>query len=600
MQALQEILGARRIRCMNNGFDEKDGNEYGHPDRFGSERPPYGRERESDDPPVIDPPGESDPPVKEPPGENPPLKQPPTDDPPLEIPPGEDNPRRMPPAEDPERENLTDMKFKHIAPRDGKEADYDSRNYTYNIDRTFDWDQFGGNPRTGESQSPERRALEGPPSYTGYAIRPPEEREGYDKGPQHVRRDNDPPQYKVYENRNQEKKSRSLLATLGIVLLGAVIGTGLTLAAMKYFFSDNGVLFGPGTDLTGSTSGLTATRTLITAPAVDIGDTFENRVAEKAIPSVVGITMRTHSQAPVFGGEGRGIIQGMGSGVIVTEDGYIVTNSHVVAGGDAWELKIILSDETVVDGEVLWSDDALDLAIVKADAAGLKPVEIGTSETIRVGDKAIAIGNPLGMNLQSTMTSGYISGLDRSININDGSSMDGLIQTDAAINEGNSGGALLNSAGQLIGINTAKAGGNASGIGFAIPIDTAAPIIREVMEKGSFESVYMGFMGTNLATIKAVNNSVTFEGNDGVYISEVMEGTAADTAGLKRNDIITDINGELVTGMTGMKMILLKYELGDTISITYYRNNIKQTTELTFAQDSSTIDQYSTKPQTDP
>src|SRR5690606_26558186 len=152
-----------------------------------------------------------------------------------------------------------------------------------------------------------------------------------------------------------------------------------------------------------------------------------------------------------------------GSGVILSSDGYIVTNSHVVDNGEAGNITVVFDDQTTAPAEVLWSDAALDVAIVKVSKAGLSPVTIGSSEAVKVGDKAIAIGNPLGLDLQSTLTSGYISGLDRSITIQSGGTMSGLIQTDAAINEGNSGGALLNAAGQLIGINTAKAGGGTSG-----------------------------------------------------------------------------------------------------------------------------------------
>lgn len=619
---------------MNNGFNDKGNNDHEYTNSSGPEHSPDDKESIDSaqdngrkDPPVKEPPKEAppvkEPPVEEPPAEAPPVKEPPAEEPPLEIPPGEDTPLEMPPAEKPggeqpplkvpprEEPGITEVKYRSIAPHGGKEVHYDRRNYTYNIARDTDrTERTGEYTGTGEGtgEGPEGPALDrNAPRYTGYEVRPSEERGPLDNGIDPGRGGNEPPRYGSYDYRAPEKKSRGLLGILGMVLLGAILGTALTLAAMFYFFGRD-LLIEDFFDFNGPaqtdtrTTAPASTKTLVTAPAVDTGDTFENRVAAKAIPSVVGITTRVRSEVPssLFGGQGYGIMQGMGSGVIVSEDGYIVTNAHVVDNGEAWELKIILSDETVVDGEVLWSDAALDLAIVKADAQRLTPMEIGTSESIRVGDKAIAIGNPLGMNLQSTMTSGYISGLDRSIDIQDGGTMDGLIQTDAAINEGNSGGALLNAAGHLIGINTAKAGGSASGIGFAIPVDTAAPIIQKVMEQGSFDSVYMGLTGMNLSTMKAMNNSVTHAGDDGVFITEVMEGTAAFEAGLRRNDIILAIDGQIVTGMTEMKKILLNYELGDTVEISYSRNNSDKTTELTFAQDSSTIKQFIPAPDTQP
>lgn len=598
---------------MNNGFSESDNKD--HKDTFSSGSDGSWSNRDSSHSTKDN---GQDIPGKEPWQENPPVKEPPGQEPPREIPPREDPPLTMPPKEHPSQEEPlivpqrekpqhTEMKYRSIALQRGKEIEYDRRNYTYNIDRYTDRTEgTGRNPGAGKGtgESQKRPGIdENPPgytSYTGYEVRDRGERYRYDDGNDLGRGGFESPRYGVDPGGPKfpapQTKSRGLGGTLAMVILGAVLGTLLTLSALSFWGNRDVLLAGlpQGAGQVVRTNGSSSPLPFLTAPAADIGDTHENRVADKAIPSVVGITSRIQRQMPpsVFGDQSSGIMESMGSGVIVSKDGYIVTNSHVVDNGEAWELKIILSDETVVDGEVLWSDAALDLAIVKAAAGDLTPIEIGTSGSVRVGDKAIAIGNPLGMNLQSTMTSGYISGMDRTIDIENSGSMDGLIQTDAAINEGNSGGALLNAAGQLIGINTAKAGGSAIGIGFAIPVDTATPIIRKVMAEGSFESVYMGLTGMNLSRMKAMNNSVTYEGNDGVYITEVMEGTAAAVAGLQRNDIILAIDGQEVTGMTKMKRILLNYELGDTISISYHRNGRDRSTELTFAQDSSTIDQF--------
>lgn len=398
------------------------------------------------------------------------------------------------------------------------------------------------------------------------------------------------------------RSRRGLFGTLSMVLIGAILGSALTMASGWYLINEKGLLRTvagntvPGSTVTGQTTGK-----IITAPPAETGETSENQVAAVVTPSVVGITTRTQvSSLPFFGQDGSNYVEGVGSGVILSSDGYIVTNSHVVDNGDAGDIRIIFADETSAPGEVIWSDAALDLAIVKTDRNDLEPVVIGSSEAVKVGDKAIAIGNPLGLDLQSTLTSGYISGLDRSITVEGGATMSGLIQTDAAINEGNSGGALLNTAGQLIGINTAKAGGTASGIGFAIPIDTVKPIIEKVISDGDFKSVYLGVTGMNVGTIRAQGQPLDFEGDSGVFIMEVMRGTAAAEAGLKSEDVITRIEDHEIDGMTDLKKALLNYKVGDKVKVTYYRGKSEKTTDLTFAQDSSTIEDFFNQEDTQP
>lgn len=404
---------------------------------------------------------------------------------------------------------------------------------------------------------------------------------------------------RVYQP-SKSPKGRGLLGTLAMVLIGAVLGSALTMATGNYLYGDKQIVKNNNTIAGNSVAQQSKpTPQIVTAPPADTGVTAENKVASEVTPSVVGITTRTKVQQPmIFGqGGGTGYVDGVGSGVIVSADGYIVTNAHVVDNGEATQIQVVFSDETTANGEVLWSDAALDLAIVKTDRTGLIPVEIGSSDAVKVGDKAIAIGNPLGMDLQSTLTSGYVSGLDRSITIQTGGTMSGLIQTDAAINEGNSGGALLNSAGQLIGINTAKAGGSVSGIGFAIPIDTAKPIISKVMAEGTFKSVYIGITGLNVSIVKAQDQTLKYDGNQGVYVMEVMKGTAAAEAGLQSADIITAIDEHEVNGMTDLKKALLNYQVGDEVEVTFYRNNEKTTKSLVFAQDSSNIEEFQNQEQ---
>ncbi|PKK38934.1 Outer membrane stress sensor protease DegS [Clostridiaceae bacterium JG1575] len=390
------------------------------------------------------------------------------------------------------------------------------------------------------------------------------------------------PQNPIDHKSGSGKRAAGFMA---MALAGAILGSVMTLYASQRLHPPT------QSPATQEQSSLAASAAAVrTQEPVKLQTTPENQVAQKVTQSVVGITTKSNVPVETFFGNGRQEIRGVGSGVIVSEDGYILTNAHVVEGSE--ELTVVFSNEASVKGKVLWSDAALDLAVVKVEKKGLKPVAIGQSQSVQVGDKAIAIGSPLGLDLQSTLTSGYISGLDRTITLKGGGTMSGLIQTDAAINEGNSGGALLNAAGQLIGINTAKAGGSTSGIGFAIPIDTARPIIDKVMAHGSFQSVYLGVTGMDVAKVKLRNADVSFPVNEGVFLIEVAKKTAAAEAGLKKEDIITAVDQHKVTGMTDLKKALLNYKVGDRVEVTYYRGDKPHKTQLTFAQDSSNIQEF--------
>lgn len=315
----------------------------------------------------------------------------------------------------------------------------------------------------------------------------------------------------------------------------------------------------------------TVSQTPSTPLSIEDGETIENVVAEEAIPSIVGITttmqgsgLDTFSNATAP----SQFMQAVGSGVIVSSDGYILTNAHVVDNGNASKLTVRLHDGDEVDADLLWHDQTLDLAIIKVDRTGLPVAKLADSSTVQVGDKAIAIGNPLGLDLQSTLTSGFISGLERSITLNDGNIMDGLIQTDAAINSGNSGGALLNSRGEVIGINTARPQ-IADGIGFAIPINIAKPIVQKVIDTGAYEPIYIGIMGYNVQ-IAWQYSTGELPVDKGVVVHEVYAGSPAAKASIQPEDIIVSIDDNPVESMNSLKSILVNYELGDTATIKYY------------------------------
>lgn len=309
----------------------------------------------------------------------------------------------------------------------------------------------------------------------------------------------------------------------------------------------------------------------------------EKAVAKKATNSVVGITTQGVSE-DIFNRQTQ--YSGIGSGVIVSKDGYILTNNHVVDPKSTKEANVILSDGTKLDAKVLWADKTLDLAVIKVEPKGveLQPIEIADSNAVEVGDKAIAIGSPLGINLQSTLTSGYISGKDRTISFENGSTMEGLLQTDASINPGNSGGALLNAKGELIGINTAKSGGS-DGIGFAIPINVAKPILNQIIKTGKFEMVVLGIKGIDVDRFNSLSKE-QLDAESGVYVHEVLEGYPAFESGIKPKDIIIKIGETDIHTNSNIKSALLNFKDGDSTEIVVLREGKEVKLNVTFAKKS--------------
>lgn len=370
---------------------------------------------------------------------------------------------------------------------------------------------------------------------------------------------------RIVRDENYRKKTKfPWIRVLALMLIAALFGGAVTGVFMNRFQGGSG---GQGSQQ--------ASQTI----QIDEETNVENAVAKKTTPSVVGITTLALEENILFQ-QGESLTEGIGSGVIVSTDGYILTNSHVIRDGQANSIEVVFNDGEKAKAELLWNDTTLDLAVIKADRTGLTPVEIGDSEDVTVGDKAIAIGNPLGMDLQSTLTSGYISGLNRSITLANGMQMDGFIQTDAAINPGNSGGALLNAEGKLVGINTAKAG-EGEGIGFAIPINLAMPIVDQIVQTGAYEPVLLGISGIDVGRYKmAVGQDLPV--NEGVVIMEVQNNSPADAAGLQRGDIITAIDDYKTPNMNQLKKALITHKKGDEVVLKVYRGDNEETINLKF------------------
>ncbi|CAK7018666.1 trypsin-like peptidase domain-containing protein [uncultured Tissierella sp.] len=299
-------------------------------------------------------------------------------------------------------------------------------------------------------------------------------------------------------------------------------------------------------------------------------------VAKKAMSSVVGITS-VELQQYFFSQQE---VEGVGSGVIIDSNGYILTNSHVVADGNAKEVNVLFENGDKKSGTVLWNDSTLDLAIVKVEATGLPVATLGDSDKLEVGEIAVAIGNPLGLEFQRSVTSGIISGLHRSIQVSTNNVIEDLIQTDASINPGNSGGPLLNSKGEVIGINTAKIK-TAEGLGFSIPINEAKAIVEEVVKNGSYKTVFMGISGVSVEDYQA-RLGVKLTTDKGVILIQISENTPASRAGLLNGDIITKIDNTEIDNMSKLKKVLYKYKQGDKATLTIIRNNTEEKIDIEF------------------
>lgn len=272
---------------------------------------------------------------------------------------------------------------------------------------------------------------------------------------------------------------------------------------------------------------------------------------------------------------------GEGSGIIMSEDGYIITNAHVVEG--ATSLKVITSDGETYEAQLIGSDTVTDLAVVKIDATGLTAAEFGSSKDLRVADKVMAIGNPGGHELSSSVTIGYVSALNRAIaNNTTGYTME-YIQTDAAINPGNSGGALINEYGQVVGINSAKISATGyEGLGFAIPIDTAQPIISDLIQYGYVKDrAVLGISGQFVDSMTG-----RFYGlPQGEYVAQ-LNSSEAQASGLQVGDVITAIDGQQLDSESTLRSAILSKKPGDTVTLQVYRSSTQQsaTVELKLSE----------------
>lgn len=348
------------------------------------------------------------------------------------------------------------------------------------------------------------------------------------------------------------------------------------------------------------------------SPAVVPGQPVDlTYAAEKALPTVVHILSTSNSKVQTvevesdpfsdffsdpFGffsnpNQGRGGTQkrqvrtpkrqGSGSGVIISSDGYIVTNNHVVEGAD--ELTVTLNDNKEYSARIIGTDATTDLALIKIEDTGLPAIVIANSEDIKVGEWVLAVGNPF--NLTNTVTAGIVSAKGRSLY--QPGKVESFIQTDAAINRGNSGGALVNTKGELIGINAMlySETGSYSGYGFAIPTSIMNKVVDDLKKYGTVQRAVIGITGTDVKNYvdsqKEEGNEVDLGTMEGIYVNDVVDGGAAASAGMQKGDVIISIDGKDVKKMAELMEVLAKKHPGDKVSITYLRDKSKKTDTLT-------------------
>lgn len=302
---------------------------------------------------------------------------------------------------------------------------------------------------------------------------------------------------------------------------------------------------------------------------------------EKITQSVVGISKLQNRGNSIFLKDGAELL-GLGTGVIVSENGYIVTNQHV--SGDKYSnCYVTLENGKTYTANVLWADKNIDLSIIKINAQGLNYIQLGDSDTAKAGQTVYAIGNPIGFEFQRTVTSGIISAVNRTIKLEEETStyMEELIQTDATINPGSSGGPLINTLGQMIGINSVKIT-SAEGIGFAVPINIIKPIINKYIKENSFEEATIGIFAYDKEVIPYLDSTLEFD--TGIYVVDITIGGPTYNTNLKTGDIITKIDNIELNRMSDLREYIYTKEPNEKVILTVLRKNKTSNIEITLGR----------------
>ena len=392
---------------------------------------------------------------------------------------------------------------------------------------------------------------------------------------------------KTKKNKSGFGKSVMLPFVSGVVGCSVVIGTCFGVPSIRTKLLGN----------TGSSSISTSNNTSTQSDGYVKQTSLENYsdtsvyAANKILPSIVGIKIEyTVNSTSIFGRSNSSAATASGSGIIISEDGYILTNNHVVSSSssesnsyyqisEATKVTVTLfNDETEYEAKIVGQDEQTDLAVIKIEKSGLTKAEFADSDDVKVGEFAMAVGNPI--NMTSTVTTGIISAVNRKITDSDGKTYT-CIQTDAAINSGNSGGALVNSEGKVIGINTLKLSGTGiEGIGFAIPINSTTDITSQLIQYSKVKRPFIGISGIDLdeTTAKKYNLVV------GVYVKSVEDFSSAEKGGLKAGVVIIEADGKSIKSMDELNEIKNSHQIGDTIKLKINRDGSEKELTLTLGE----------------
>jgi 2-alkenal reductase len=370
--------------------------------------------------------------------------------------------------------------------------------------------------------------------------------------------------------------SAALMVVLSLLLVGGLLGCSLS------------PLLGPAAPATPTPSAAVPTAVapnLVSSTRIAV--TEESAIVDvvkKVSPAVVTVINTLPPQRGVFGTVAP---EAQGSGVIIDQSGYIVTNNHVVEGNQA--LSVIMADGTKKEARLIGADKYSDLAVIKIEGTNLPTAELGNSSALQPGQIVVAIGSALG-DFRNTVTMGVVSGLNRNLDTGEGYNIENLIQTDAAINHGNSGGPLCNTAAQIIGINTAIIRGSgmtgdvAEGIGFAIPSDTVRTVANQLIRTGSVVRTYLGI--ESVAVTRRVASYYDLSVQTGILITSVSRGTPAEKAGLKAGDVILKIDNDVVDADNPLNNILWRHQPGETVKLTINRGGREITVDATLVEQS--------------
>ena len=392
---------------------------------------------------------------------------------------------------------------------------------------------------------------------------------------------------KSKKNKSGFGKSVMLPFVSGVVGCSVVIGTCFGVPSIRTKIVGNS----GGSSISTSNNTSTQSDGYVKQTSLENYSDTSVYAANKILPSIVGIKIEyTVNSTSFFGRSGTSTATASGSGIIISDDGYILTNNHVVSSSssesnsyyqisEATKVSVTLfNDETEYEAKIVGQDEQTDLAVIKIEKTGLTKAEFADSDDVKVGEFAMAVGNPV--NMTSTVTTGIVSAVNRKITDSDGKTYT-CIQTDAAINSGNSGGALVNAQGKVIGINTLKLSGTGiEGIGFAIPINSTTDITSQLIQYSKVKRPYIGITGLDLNEQMAKTYKLVV----GVYVKSVEDFSAAEKAGIKIGDVIIEADGKTIKSMDELNEIKNSHQIGDSIKLKVNRDGSDKELTITLGE----------------